>query len=65
MTRIYLVVTGAVLLYMTGWFIAAQIRGRNDIADVAWGLGSSWRQRYRWSPAVSTRRAACWSPGWC
>jgi steroid 5-alpha reductase family enzyme len=24
---------------MTGWFIAARIRGRNDIADVAWGLG--------------------------
>jgi len=29
----------SVLVYMTGWFIAAQIRGRNDIADVAWGLG--------------------------
>jgi steroid 5-alpha reductase family enzyme len=28
-----------VLLYMTGWFLAAQIRGRNDIADIAWGLG--------------------------
>ncbi len=39
MTRIYLVVTGAVLLYMTGWFIVSQVRGRNDIADVAWGLG--------------------------
>jgi len=24
---------------MTGWFVAAQLRGRNDIADVAWGLG--------------------------
>ena len=39
MTRIYFVVTGAVLLYMTGWFIASRVRGRNDIADVAWGLG--------------------------
>jgi steroid 5-alpha reductase family enzyme len=24
---------------MTGWFIAAQVRGRNDVADVAWGVG--------------------------
>jgi len=39
MTRTLLICGGAVLLYMTGWFIAAQIRGRNDIADVAWGLG--------------------------
>ena len=39
MTDIYLITTGAVLAYMTGWFIAAQVRGRNDIADVAWGLG--------------------------
>jgi steroid 5-alpha reductase family enzyme len=39
MTRVILITTGAVLLYMTGWFIAAQLRGRNDIADVAWGLG--------------------------
>jgi steroid 5-alpha reductase family enzyme len=39
MTRICLVVTGAVLLYMAGWFIASRVLGRNDIADVAWGLG--------------------------
>ena len=39
MIRVFLICGGAVLLYMTGWFIAAQIRGRNDIADVAWGLG--------------------------
>ena len=29
----------SVLVYMTCWFIAAQVRRRNDIADVAWGLG--------------------------
>jgi len=39
MTRIYLLATGAVLLYMTGWFVASRLRDRNDIADVAWGLG--------------------------
>ncbi len=39
MTALYLITTGVVLAYMTGWFIAAQVRGRNDIADVAWGLG--------------------------
>lgn len=39
MTATFLITGGTVLLYMSGWFIAAQIRGRNDIADVAWGLG--------------------------
>jgi steroid 5-alpha reductase family enzyme len=39
MTQIFLISCGAVMAYMTGWFIAAQVRGRNDIADVAWGLG--------------------------
>ena len=39
MTAAFLITGGSLLLYMTGWFIAAQIRGRNDIADVAWGLG--------------------------
>jgi steroid 5-alpha reductase family enzyme len=39
MMRALLLSSGAVLLYMTGWFIAAQVRGRNDIADVAWGVG--------------------------
>jgi steroid 5-alpha reductase family enzyme len=39
MTHIFLITTVSVLLYMSVWFIAAQIRGRNDIADVAWGLG--------------------------
>ena len=39
MTRALLLSGAAVLLYMTGWFIAARVRGRNDIADVAWGVG--------------------------
>lgn len=39
MTQIFLISCGTVMAYMTGWFIAAQVRGRNDIADVAWGLG--------------------------
>ena len=37
--NMFLISAGWILLYMTGWFIAAQLRGRNDIADVAWGLG--------------------------
>jgi steroid 5-alpha reductase family enzyme len=28
-----------VLLYMTVWFVAAMIARRNDVVDVAWGLG--------------------------
>lgn len=39
MLLIFLITAGTVLVYMTGWFAAAQVRGRNDIADVAWGLG--------------------------
>jgi len=39
LTRIFLLAAGAVLLYMTVWFVAALLRKRNDIADVAWGLG--------------------------
>jgi steroid 5-alpha reductase family enzyme len=39
MTTVFLITAAAILLYMTGWFIAAQVLGRNDIADVAWGLG--------------------------
>jgi steroid 5-alpha reductase family enzyme len=37
--KTFLLTGGVILLYMTCWFIAAQIRGRNDIADVAWSLG--------------------------
>lgn len=39
MSGLFFITTGAVLVYMTGWFLAAQLKGRNDIADVAWGLG--------------------------
>jgi steroid 5-alpha reductase family enzyme len=28
-----------VFVYMTTWFVVAMVSGRNDIADVAWGLG--------------------------
>ncbi len=39
MSELFFITTGAILVYMTGWFLAAQLKGRNDIADVAWGLG--------------------------
>lgn len=36
----YFLVLGAVLLaYMGAWFIVSILRQRNDVADVAWGLG--------------------------
>jgi steroid 5-alpha reductase family enzyme len=28
-----------IFIYATGWFIAAVIKKRNDIADIAWGIG--------------------------
>ena len=39
MTEVFMITAASILAYMTAWFIVAQIRGRNDIADVAWGLG--------------------------
>ena len=39
MTEVLVITAASILVYMTAWFIAAHIRGRNDIADVAWGLG--------------------------
>jgi steroid 5-alpha reductase family enzyme len=39
MTTVFLITAAFILGYMVCWFVAAQIRGRNDIADVAWGLG--------------------------
>lgn len=36
-TYIFLLTT--VLVYMSAWFLIALIRKRNDVADVAWGLG--------------------------
>jgi len=35
----FLITSACLLLCKCGWFLAAQIRGRNDLADVAWGLG--------------------------
>ena len=36
----YYSILGAVLWsYMTLWFVASLIKKRNDLADVAWGLG--------------------------
>jgi len=33
------VITLVVWLYMTGWFVVALLKNRNDVADIAWGLG--------------------------
>lgn len=36
MTAVFMITAASLLVYLAGWFIAAQIRGRNDSADVAW-----------------------------
>jgi len=33
------IILGLIFLYMTGWFWLALLRKRNDLADIAWGLG--------------------------
>jgi steroid 5-alpha reductase family enzyme len=35
----YIFLAVAVLLYMTAWFLISVTKKRNDVADVAWGLG--------------------------
>lgn len=37
--NIFINVALAIFAYMTTWFIVAVVRKRNDIADIAWGLG--------------------------
>lgn len=39
MSMAYLTIFLAVLAYMTGWFLLALWRRRNDLADIAWGGG--------------------------
>jgi steroid 5-alpha reductase family enzyme len=39
MTRVFFITGGAVLVYMTVWFVVALMKRRNDIVDVAWGPG--------------------------
>ena len=56
MSELFFITTGAIMVYMTGWFLAAQLKGRNDIADVAWGLG------FIVAAAVSLLAAGLYSP---
>lgn len=39
MTSIYAFIASALFVYMTAWFAVACIAKRNDVADIAWGLG--------------------------
>jgi hypothetical protein len=47
----------AVHLYMLLWLAASLVLKRNDVADIAWGAGSSWRPWPR-SPHGAQRRTA-------
>jgi len=35
----YFILALTLLGYMTSWFIVSIIKKRNDVADIAWGLG--------------------------
>ncbi len=35
----YLTLLGVLFFYMTFWFIVSLIKKRNDVADIAWGIG--------------------------
>jgi steroid 5-alpha reductase family enzyme len=35
----YILLAFVVVIYMTSWFVVSVIKQRNDVADIAWGLG--------------------------
>ena len=35
----FLTIAVALFLYMSSWFVLSFVKKRNDVADVAWGLG--------------------------
>lgn len=37
--NVFLVLGGLLWVYMTAWFIYGVVKKRNDVADIAWGLG--------------------------
>ena len=37
--KYYAILAGVLLAYMSFWFVVSLIKKRNDVADVAWGLG--------------------------
>lgn len=39
MLKVLIIETMIMAIYMTVWFIIAQIKRRNDVADIAWGTG--------------------------
>lgn len=39
MLKVLIIETMNIVIYMTGWFFIAQIKRRNDVADIAWGTG--------------------------
>ncbi len=39
MMSVYAVIAIAVFFYMSAWFVIASLVRRNDLADIAWGLG--------------------------
>ena len=57
MTQYFLVLAGVLFLYMSFWFVLSVVKRRNDVADVAWGLGfmlMAWTS-YLLGPAQSAR----------
>ena len=37
--NIYALIAAILFIYMTAWFVLATLKKRNDIADIAWGIG--------------------------
>lgn len=53
----FLMLGVALWAYMTGWFIVSLLKKRNDVADIAWGIGFVLMAWLSWAlSSVSTQR---------
>ncbi len=57
----YSTIIPVLLVYFSGWFIISLIKRRNDVADIAWGLGFcivAWTTYQKNQPLLSTSNIA-------
>ncbi len=55
--KYFLILSFALWVYMTGWFVISLLKKRNDVADIAWGVGFVLMAWLSWvlSPDFSQR----------
>ena len=61
----YLLLAGALWLYMSAWFVISLVTKRSDVADIAWGLGFVFIAWLAWSLGASPFDTALYLPLAC